>query len=103
MRKCVRSKNSTSQCDSSFTFVIDDLKKDKNRWQKVTSIDSALNFALEVAALQCTKFDWQFGESGNKKFEKYVINAIAVSIKITDQEVERIFFCLYSEWCMTQV
>ena len=66
MAKYVPSKNNASQCESIFTFVINDLKRIKtddktklsNRRRRftLTIIDSALIF-YKVAALQCTAFD----------------------------------------------
>lgn len=77
----------------------DDKTKLSNRRRRfrVTIIDSAFIFH-KVAALQCTAFDWQFNELENKKFEKCIINAIAVLNKTTVQELKGYFFCLNPEW-----
>ena len=101
-------KKQASLCESSFTFVTNDLKKriktddktklsNRRRRFTVTIIDSALIF-YKVAALQCTAFDWQFNESENKKFEKFIINVMAVLNKTTVQELKGYFFvCTQSD------
>ena len=63
----------------------------------VTIIDSALIF-YKVAALLCTAFDWQFNELENKKFEKFIINVIAVLNKTTVQELKGYFFVCTQSW-----